>query len=247
MAGRSWNGIRNRSSRRVCKVSGWPVIQFFRVVTPLPSLMITTTGVVAVGAALAVLVAPQRVEDALAPVLTLQLFGAASGFLAPARRGYYDLLLTRGYGRWSIVVGHWWMSIAPGVCAWGMVSVAEAVAHRSYPGVALATGSLVALLLVSALAWAFTVGMPRFSGAIAWLVVVAALTRVWSPAVLAAAAERRSWEGAVAVLVYPYLLVGRALGWSDVAVVAPPLMGAVLLLVGTWYWAVRADYPLEAQ
>jgi hypothetical protein len=237
----------NPSNRRVCEVGGWPVVRFFRVVVPLPSLMVTTIGLVAVGAAATVLVAPERVEDALAPVLLLQLFGAASGFLAPARRGYYDLLFTRGYGRWAMVAGHWWMSIAPGICAWGLVGVAEAVARRSYPGVALATGSLAALALVSALAWAFTVGMPRFSGAIAWLVVLAGLTRVWSPAVLAAAVERGSWEGAVAVLVYPYLVVGRMLSWSDVGVIAPPLFGALLLLLGTWWWAVRADYPLEAQ
>jgi hypothetical protein len=228
-------------------MASWPVVHFFRVVTPLPSLMLTTTGVVAVGAATTVLLAPGRVQDALAPVLVLQLFGAASGFLSPARRGYYDLLFTRGCGRWSIVVGHWWMSIAPGVCAWLLVGVAEAVARRAYPGVALANGSLLALTLVSALAWAFTVGMPRFSGAIAWLVVLAALTRVWSPAVLAAAVDGRSWEGAVAVLVYPYLVVGRVLSWSDVGVVLPPLVGALLLLFGTWCWAVRADYPLEAQ
>jgi hypothetical protein len=214
---------------------------------PLPSLMLTTTVLVTLAAAVAVLLAPDRVEDALAPVLVLHLFGAASGFLAPARRGYYDLLFTRGHGRWSIVAAHWWMSIAPGVCAWGVVSVAEAVSRQSYPRVALATGSLVALTVVSALAWAFTVGMPRFSGAIAWLVVLAALTRVWPPAMLAAAVERRSWEGALAVLVYPYLVVGRALSWSDMAVVSPPLLGSFLLLLGTWYWAVRADYPLEAQ
>ena len=226
---------------------GWPVVHFFRVVSPLPSLMVTTTIVVAVGAAIAVMLVPSRVEDALAPLLVLQLFAAASGFLSPARRGYYDLLFTRGCGRWSIVVGHWSMSIAPGVLAWGVVGVAEAVGRRGYPGVALATGSLVALLLVSALPWAFTVGMPRFSGAIAWLVVLAALTRIWSPAVLAGAVERRSWEGALAVFVYPYLVVGRALSWSDIGVIAPPLAAALLLLVGTWCWAACADYPLEAQ
>jgi hypothetical protein len=246
MARRLWE-TRSRSSRRGCEVAGWPVVHFFRMVTPLPTLMVTTIGVVAVGSAVSVLLVPGRVEDALAPILVLQLFGAASGFLVPARRGYYDLLFTRGYGRWSIVIGHWWMSTVPGVCAWGVVCVAEAAARRSFPGVALATGSVAALMLVSALAWAFTVGMPRFSGAIAWLVVLAALTRVWPPAVLASAVDGQSWEGAVAVLVYPYLIVGRALSWNDVGSVAPPLLGALLLLGGTWWWAVRADYPLEAQ
>ena len=66
----------------------------------------------------------------VAPVLLLQLFAAASGFMVPARRGHYDLLLTRGDSRLAIAVVHWAMSILPGVLSWFVLAAIE----RMYGG-----------------------------------------------------------------------------------------------------------------
>src|SRR5262245_49661807 len=71
------------------------LLRFFRVAPPLPGLVVWTFGAVVAGACALVLIAPGRTAGALAPLLVLQMFAASSGFAVPARRGHYDLLLTK--------------------------------------------------------------------------------------------------------------------------------------------------------
>ena len=75
--------------------------RYFAVVAVVPRLFLVgflIIGGVAVGSALA---GPVSTADVLSPLLTLQMFAAASGFDLPARRGHYDLLLTSGVDRKS--------------------------------------------------------------------------------------------------------------------------------------------------
>jgi hypothetical protein len=224
---------------------GPSLVRFFRVVNPLPLLMTETFGVVFIVASAVVLLDAARTPDVLMPVLVLQLFAASSGFAGPARRGYYDLLLTRGDSRLSIAVAHWAFSIAPGIATVLGIAAIEAASRRAFPVVTLASGTLAAMAVVSTLPWAFTVGLPRFSGAIGWLVTLAMATTFWSPDQTFAAGAAPSAAMAMAVLVHPGLLVGRSLPADGVAAV-PALALAAVALVAACLWIVRADYPLEA-
>src|SRR5690606_1493220 len=111
-----------------------------------------------------------------------------TGFAMPARRGYYDLLLTRGSGRLGIAVTHWLASILPGLVTWFVVCVTEAIATGGRAGAARASGTVAAFVLVSTLPWAITVRLPRFTGAVGWLLLAVA-TVAFAPASAA------SWTG----------------------------------------------------
>ena len=154
-------------------------LRFFRVVAPVPPLVGWTFLLVTIIGAVVIVHDPTRASRAMVPVLLLQLFGAASGFEVPARRGHYDLLFTSGYGRISMALVHWGTSIAPGILSWLALVVIERVVSGSAAPRLLASGTLAALGLVSTLPWAITVRLPRFSGGIGWLLVLAISTSVW--------------------------------------------------------------------
>ena len=227
------------------------LFRFYRIVAPVPALVSALAlTVLAVCAGLAI-VAPRATTAPLASLLVLQIFAASSGVVGPARRGYYDALLSRGVGRAQLLSGHWLASSAPGAACWVAVALLDQVAN---PGSdvprALAPGSLVALWLASSVPWAATVALPRFAAAIAWLVVlVTMLTTLPSgQASLVAALDGRtpSLWAALAALVYPMGLVGRTLSTTQWAVVAPGLVLSVLAPAVAFAWFTRADIPLEA-
>jgi hypothetical protein len=220
------------------------VLRFFLIVSPLPPMMVGTFVAVAVGASMVVVADVERTADALVPILTLQLFAAASGFAGPARRGYYDMLLTSADRRLTIGVVHWVISIGPGLLAWAWVAAVEAAVRRAFPGLALAAGSAAALTVVSTLAWACTVPLPRFAGAIGWMVTVVAAMSLWR-------LDRVFESGSaalmsVAALVNPVLLIGRPLNPDEVLAVAPALALGMAGVGAACVWIARTDYPLEA-
>jgi hypothetical protein len=212
------------------------LVRFFRVVPPVPALLTVTFGVVVAAATAATLVDPARVAHALRPLLLLQLFAAASGFAAAARRGHYDLLLARGERRVSIALVHWGMSVHPGLAGWLVVAGAETWA-LGRPGVALTSGTLAALWLVSTVPWALTVALPRFAGAIGWLLLLGLLGIATPLATLPAAVE--------ATLV-PVTLVGRELSRADWPLVLPGACLGLAAMAAACAWIHRMNVPLEA-
>src|SRR5687767_11207779 len=102
-------------------------IRFFWMVAPVPRLMVQA--MVGVGALAAVLLVVDRERSAraLVPLLLLQVFAASSGFMVPARRGHYDLLLTGGYSRMHVAAVHWVVSVLPGVVVWLAVAALDLV------------------------------------------------------------------------------------------------------------------------
>jgi hypothetical protein len=147
--------------------------RFFIVVPVVPAAILIAFGVATLVGGGVLVINVQHGLRAVAPVLLLQLFAAASGFVVPARRGYYDLLLTRGDSRLAIAVVHWAMSVFPGILSWSVLAAVE----RMYGGAALvAPGTLLALFVVSTLPWSVTVPLPRLTGAIVWLLVFAFAT-----------------------------------------------------------------------
>jgi hypothetical protein len=225
--------------------------RFFAVVPPMPLLMIGAFVVVTVASVAVIVVEPTRTAGALTPVLLLQLFGNSSGFDVPARRGHYDLLLTHGEARRRIIIGHWAASALPGVASWLVLGVASWTTISGDERSSLFTvGTLTAVSLVSTIPWATTVRLPRFSGAIGWLLIISTMSLI-APGTLVL---DDGWRGGVepwlqtawAVLVYPPLLVGRHLDGADRLLVLPALCFAVAALTVAIGSVSRRDIPLEA-
>ena len=222
--------------------------RFFAVVPPMPLLMIGAFVVMTVASAIVIVVNPSRAAEALTPILLLQLFGASSGFDVPARRGHYDLLLTHGGPRRWIIVAHWMASALPGVASWLTLAVIAGIAGRGHASL-FSSGTLVAVGLVSTIPWATTVRLPRFAGAIGWLLIVA-MVALLTPGLLTLdtpSEEWRSWaQSAWASLVYPPLLVGEHVVGADSLRVVPGGLFAATALVIAFRSVNRRDIPLEA-
>ena len=227
------------------------LLRFFRAVPPVPRLMVATFGAVTIAGALVVVFETTRAGAALTPVLLLQLFAASSGFSVPARRGHYDLLLTNGETRLCVAAAHWLASVLPGVAAWLLLAATELVTTHAAQASLLASGSVAAMILVSTIPWAITVSLPRFAGAIGWLLVLAlvaiALARERALELSATLAGGRSWiETILALLLYPPLLVGESFAGPQIFVVLPALLLAGGAMGYAFSWIRRSDIPLEA-
>ena len=225
------------------------LVRFFVAAPPVSPMLAATFAVIVLVAATVLAMEPSRGQTVVLPVLVLQLFAAASGFGGPARRGYYDLLLTSGAGRGRVAVAHWLASVAPGVCSWFAVAALERVLIGSR-GAVLASGTCAAMFLLSTLPWALSVNLPRFSASVGWLLVaVMGATLVPGP-------DLQRWDGALsgsgaipasaAILVYPVAIVGHDLRLSDLPIVAPALVVGAAALGAACWWIARADFPLEA-
>jgi hypothetical protein len=203
--------------------------RFFIVVRVVPGAMLAAFGLATVvGAAVLVMDAQHGVRVA-APVLLLQLFASASGFMVPARRGYYDLLLTRGDSRLAISVMHWAMSVVPGILSWSILAGIE----RMYGGTSLVTpGTLLGLSVVSTLPWSVTVPLPRPTGAIVWLLVFAL-----------AAASLPDRNLSAAKLLLPWALLGTDPQPLTTAIVVMCIAGT---MAAAFAGIARMDVPLES-
>jgi len=158
-------------------------LRYFHVVKVVPPIFVAGFVVAVAVAAVRLTADSSAATDALTPVLLLNMFAASSGFQIPARRGYYDLLLTSGTRSWQIAAAHWLSSIAPGVISWMCIGLLELAASHGSRAVFAAGGTCVAFLLVSLIAWAAGTPMPRGTAAVAWLLVmtIPPLARVASP------------------------------------------------------------------
>lgn len=226
------------------------MLRFFWLVAPLPPLMapaMLAAGLVAVGV---VIVDPGRAAAAMAPLLLLQMFATSSGFMVPARRGHYDLLLTGGFSRGATAAVHWVVSALPGVAIYLAVVVAALIASGADAGAMQGPGAWLALALVSTVPWAATVALPRFTAAIAWLVLIAATVAVLDADALLLVRPLESGVPTVLALVLlvlnPVALVGvERLPGSAVVTLPLVLLAGGSLLAAT-AWASRQDIPLEA-
>jgi len=186
-----------------------------------------------------------RSATATIPILVLQVFATATGFSAHARRGYYDVLLTEGIGRLRTALTHWLMSAAPGLVSWIVLAAAE----RTIAGTtnALANGSITALVAVSTIPWGTTVALPRFSGAIGWMLLV-----VMAATLAPHGVPFNSNDGAfgpdvssvLTALVFPVRLVGADV--PNVTALAMSLTASAISMMAALIWIARAPLPLEA-
>lgn len=222
-------------------------IRFMRLVPPLPSLLVTACISVTVIGSAALAAGTVRGRDAMTPLLVLQLFAASSGFATYARRGHYDVLLTGGTGRLRCAVAQWGMAVMPGLAGWLTLAACDALVMRNVPDV-LTAGPAVAMVVVSTVPWALTVGLPRFSAAIGW-VLVCAVTVTLAPWVAdpqdIPAGRARATATAAGFLLFPTRLAerGYALAPLDAAI---PTGVAVASMAIAFAWIGRRDFPLES-
>jgi hypothetical protein len=210
------------------------VFRYFRVVPPIPVLMTSSFVVITLVGALSIVFGDNRHAAAAVPVVILQAFSASTGFSAPARRGYFDLLLARGEPRVRIAVVQFLTAIAPGVVSWGVLATVDALAHRASENPLLASGTLLALVMASTIPWAVTVSLPRFSGAIGWLLVVSL-----------GAAAGVSWPDFVHDLIFPIDVIGESVAERP-DVLLPALLVSCLSVATALWWVHRTDFRLEA-
>lgn len=227
------------------------VVHFFVIVAPVPRLMRTTVWGVTACAAAMVAWDASRAVMALTPILLLQLFATSSGFMLSARRGHYDLLLTRGHSRQRIAVVHWVMCAWPGTLAWMVLAATEAIVSGGSRITLLRAGTLAAVLVVSTMPWAVTVALPRFAGAVGWLVTLALLAMVRAPhetthGLRPVDASAPVLEAVVALVLYPPLMVGQLVEHaSGIRLIGAMGVGAVSVACAL-AWIERQDIPLES-
>ena len=115
---------------------------------------------------------PGGFDQAVAIALFLQMFSAATGYRDRLRKGHFDPVLSAGANRWCVACSHWLASTGLGLLVWfllGLIALAGGTGHR--PAAFTAPGIIV-LLYVSTVAWATTLALPRYSGAVLWLALL---------------------------------------------------------------------------
>lgn len=209
------------------------LFRYFQVVPPVPPLMRHALGVVTAVGLIAIVGGGDTTGAPLMPVIVVQAFSASSGFAVPARRGYFDMLIARGETSGRIAAIQWLTAVVPGLCSWTTLAAVERLAHG--PGHAgSASGTATAFLMASAIPWVVTVPLPRFSGAIGWLLLVCL-----------SAGGGVVWPDPVREVVFPLALVGHSMADRQPVLVADLslcLAGGVAAL----WWVNRTDIPLEA-
>jgi hypothetical protein len=160
------------------------------------------------------------------------------------------MLLTRVGRRLHVHLFHSTASILPGVVCWAALALVEMVSSASTQTATLSSGSLAALWVVSCVSWAITTALPRFAGALGWLIGLISITTFAAPdrtdLIRVLNAPSPSPASALAFLIYPGGLVGQHLPFERLMTVAPGLMVATLCAGVACAWLHRTDIRLEA-
>lgn len=221
---------------------------FYRAV-PLHSPYLRAALAATTAVAIATLVfKPSSGAQVVVPIVLLQMFAASTGFAVPARRGHYDLLITGGASRLRIAASHFTVSIAPGIAAWLLLACVELALAGGRPRT-LAAGSVVTMLLVSSLAWAISVPLPRLSGGIMWVLAVVMLlttTERWRAPEWISSDPVAFATGALLYLLCPFALVGQPLAGGAAWMVLPAVGLSAAAVASALTWITRVDLPLEA-
>ncbi len=228
------------------------LVRFFWVVSPHPAYVPAGfAALVAIGA-WSLWLNPGDTEAPLAPVLLFQAFAASTGFVAPASRGHYDAVLAGPGRRTRIALAHWLVSASPGLSAWLALALAEIAISAGRHADAFAPRALTALLLVSSIAWASTLALPRLSGGVAWTLLLIVLAATREDAIAAArtlvaapaACTPGVFESVAAFTVCPLLLLTHAHAARSLAVLVAECGIALAVAAGGIAFIVRREYPL---
>lgn len=223
--------------------------RFYRVVPPVPPLIVVLLVATTIATGGVIVVEPTHAADALLPVFVLQAFAASSGFIVPARRGYYDMLLTRVGRRLRVHLLHCMASIFPGAVCWLALALVEMASNASTRTATLSSGSLAALWVVSCVSWAITTPLPRFAGALGWMVGLIATTTLVATGrtdlLRLLNQPSPSPASALAFLIYPGGLIGQHLASERLMTVIPGVVVATLCAAVACAWLHQTDIRLE--
>jgi hypothetical protein len=138
---------------------------------------------------------------------------------------------------WPSALVHWALSAAPGLASWLSVAAAEALTSLGHAGVAVASGSIVAVVVVSTAPWP----SPRFfrgsPPAIGWLAVFAVGVGVQS------SLSGRAATGKPCLSACMVGVDGRA----HAGAAALPLAVALVSMGAALFAIRRVSIPLEAR
>jgi len=193
---------------------------------------------------------PGELDSALGMLLFVQMFLASTGFLARARRGHFDPILTSASERMPVIVSHWCASALPGVVAWAVVVAVDSIYGGGNAVSAVVGRRFLALWIVSTIAWITGFAVARGAAGALWTAgLVAALlnrTDLLGSASGAAASPSHMLllRHTAAVIGCPFLLLGTQ------APLAPGAMAAAatattICLVGAWRLVGRVDFYLR--
>jgi len=96
------------------------------------------------------------------------------------------------------------------------------------------SGTVIAFLMASTIPWAVNVGLPRFSGAIGWLLLVCVVN---SGGVI--------WPDSIHDVIFPLELLGVSVS-NRLGVIVPALTLSAVSMAGALAWVSRTDIRLQA-
>ena len=221
------------------------MMRFFLVVRPYTAHGLIVLGCVLAIGGLTVWLNPSDLDSGLGLILFVQMFLSASGFRVQAGRGYFDPVLLYGRSRLRAVSAHWWSSVMPGAAAWAVLAGFGYSLGSPAAWSALAGQRLLALFLVSAIAWAVGFALPRGVGGALWLGVLMALL-LRHPELLASPSSGSAVDTlrlAATLALCPFLLIApRAVAGPGALWTAGCLASALLLFV--WRQGCHLDVAL---
>ena len=119
---------------------------------------------------------PLSLEQMVPIMLFLQLFAAATGYRDRLRRGHFDPVLVGRVNRWPVALAHWTASVGLGLLVWTLIGLLALALGGSHRPTAFTAAGWGVLLYVSTVAWMATLVLPRFSGAVLWLLLLLGLS-----------------------------------------------------------------------
>ena len=114
---------------------------------------------------------PGGFDQAVAIALFLQVFSAATGYRERLRRGHFDPVLAGGANQWRVAWSHWMASTGLGFLVWLLLGLI-ALTDGAHQPTAFTAPGIIVLVYVSTVAWAATLALPRYSGAVLWLALL---------------------------------------------------------------------------
>jgi len=147
---------------------------FFVVARPGDDAVLIGAAVVGFALYLAVL-NPTGFEQTLDLAIVFQLFAASTGYRERLRRGHFDPILVGRAGSWRIAAAHWAVSASVGVLVWIVLVLIELTIRPGQWPMGLKAPHLLVLLYTSTAVWALALPLPRYTGALLWLVALVAL------------------------------------------------------------------------
>lgn len=224
------------------------LLRFFHVIDPAPAWMSVLTAVLALYALAVVWMDPAGADSALAALLLWQMLGASRGFVAPARAGHFDPILTRER-RWRIALAHLAHSTGNVAAIWVVVAIAELAMGVTRP-LAFESGRLAAFAFVGACAWALSLGTTRLVSGALWIAALVVLA-VTPLGLQSYTAMTQRPEGVTQLLhavmlsmLCPFLMIDVALPMR-MQVAASLAMGALVIVVSGVVFITTRSYPLE--